>query len=676
MKNFYYLLLLGFILFASSTSFSQNKNITTSNIPDLDGRFCNSPNKVMATNTNMLYNPASFALFSNFPVAASYLVFSPKTGAAVCNLDSDPALEILYGSGSKLYAVNSDTSSITGFPKTYTTNWEAVYSPSYGDIDGDGQAEIVTTIGGSLGGKIYAYHLDGTDVTGFPITTGKYPMIPVLSDIDGDGKMEIIIGDRNYKAYVYRGDGTVQPGWPKMMDRYVASSCAVGDVNNDGYKELFFESRSKLHGFDRNGNILPGFPFTLQDTVNGSNSYAAPALVDLDKDGNKEIVFCAHDAGGVVYVLKNDGTLYPGWPKHTTNWIYGSPSIADLDNDGYMDIIAAEYGASSTPEFYIYAYKKDGTNVAGFPKGPFYGIANQVTVADLDNDNQLDLLFDQNIQFGDSGIYNAIKLDGSNVAGFPLNVYKNTSFQQPILTDLDLDGKLDLVGSSFNFADPKDAYLFAWKTNLPYKTGSIALPMYQYNPQHDGLFVDYSIIVPVELSSFTGSLQGSSVTLNWCTATELNNKCFILSRDNKEITSITGQGTTSQKTNYSYTDKNVNTGNHTYSLRQIDFDGTYKNLGSVTIEVAAVPRVFTLSQNYPNPFNPSTIINCTIPQAGIYSLCVYDILGREVALIHKGLLTEGEHSFSFNAGNLSSGVYLYKLIGTHGSIAKKMILNK
>ena len=247
MKNYYIFFLLSFLLCITSISFPQNKNITASNIPDLDGKYCSSSNKAAGTNTNMLYNPTSFTLFNNFPVAASYLVFSPKTGAIVGNIDDDQQMEIIYGSGQKLYVVNMDTISATGFPKSYATNWEAVYAPSYGDIDGDGQPEIVTTIGGALGGKIYAYHKNGTDVTGFPITTGKYPMIPVLSDIDGDGKMEIIIGDRNYKAYVYRGDGTTQPGWPKMMERYVASSAAVGDVNNDGFKELFFESRDRIH---------------------------------------------------------------------------------------------------------------------------------------------------------------------------------------------------------------------------------------------------------------------------------------------------------------------------------------------------------------------------------------------------------------------------------------------
>jgi len=675
MKNYYIFFLLSFLLCITSISFPQNKNITASNIPDLDGKYCSSSNKAAGTNTNMLYNPTSFTLFNNFPVAASYLVFSPKTGAIVGNIDDDQQMEIIYGSGQKLYVVNMDTISATGFPKSYATNWEAVYAPSYGDIDGDGQPEIVTTIGGALGGKIYAYHKNGTDVTGFPITTGKYPMIPVLSDIDGDGKMEIIIGDRNYKAYVYRGDGTTQPGWPKMMERYVASSAAVGDVNNDGFKELFFESRDRIHGFDRNGNILPGFPYTLVDTVNGSNSYAAPVLVDLDKDGNKEIVFCAHDAGGVVYVLKNDGTIYPGWPQHTANWIYGAPSIADVDNDGNMEIIAGEYGATETPSLQIYAYKLNGTLVSGYPKGPFYGIANQITVADLDNDNQMEMLFDQNIQFGDSGIYNAIKMNGNPVQGFPMSVYKNTSFQQPVLTDLDLDGKLDIVGSSFNFADPKDAYLFAWKTGYPYKPNNIALAMYQYNQQHDGIFVDYTI-TPVELSYFTSTNINNSVILNWATATELNNKCFVISRNGKEITTIKGQGTTARTTRYSYTDKNPLTGKNIYRLKQIDYDGSYKDLGSVSVTVNLTPDKFELGQNYPNPFNPSTNIECNVAQSGNYSICVYDVLGKEVAAIHKGFLDAGKHSFRFDAGNLSSGMYLYKLSGNNVNLAKKMIVNK
>jgi hypothetical protein len=85
---------------------------------------------------------------------------------------------------------------------------------------------------------------------------------------------------------------------------------------------------------------------------------------------------------------------------------------------------------------------------------------------------------------------------------------------------------------------------------------------------------------------------------------------------------------------------------------------------------------FELSQNYPNPFNPSTNINFSIPIRGMYSLNVYNISGQKVATLINGQLTPGTQDITFDASNLSSGVYFYNLTGTNVNITKKMVLMK
>lgn len=85
---------------------------------------------------------------------------------------------------------------------------------------------------------------------------------------------------------------------------------------------------------------------------------------------------------------------------------------------------------------------------------------------------------------------------------------------------------------------------------------------------------------------------------------------------------------------------------------------------------------FALSQNYPNPFNPSTSISFVLPEAGLTTLKVYDMLGREVATLANGVFAQGEHSVRFDAGNLSSGVYLYELRSGNTRITNKMTLMK
>jgi len=102
-------------------------------------------------------------------------------------------------------------------------------------------------------------------------------------------------------------------------------------------------------------------------------------------------------------------------------------------------------------------------------------------------------------------------------------------------------------------------------------------------------------------------------------------------------------------------------------------------LGSVDIDEldgSEIPREFTLDQNYPNPFNPVTTIQFTLPQTADINLTVFDVLGRQVAVLINGQQAAGRHTVNFQASDLPSGIYLYRLTTPGGSIAQKMILLK
>jgi hypothetical protein len=83
-----------------------------------------------------------------------------------------------------------------------------------------------------------------------------------------------------------------------------------------------------------------------------------------------------------------------------------------------------------------------------------------------------------------------------------------------------------------------------------------------------------------------------------------------------------------------------------------------------------------LEQNHPNPFNPVTTIRFDLGQAGPARLTVVDLLGRQVAVLADGLLEAGEHAYSFNATNLASGVYIYRLETQESTLSRRMILTK
>jgi hypothetical protein len=88
------------------------------------------------------------------------------------------------------------------------------------------------------------------------------------------------------------------------------------------------------------------------------------------------------------------------------------------------------------------------------------------------------------------------------------------------------------------------------------------------------------------------------------------------------------------------------------------------------------PSAFALAQNTPNPFNPSTTINYTMGETGTASLKVFDIAGREVATLVSGMVERGEHSVTFDASRLSTGVYFYTLQAGGQNLTRKMVLSR
>ncbi|MDP4116439.1 MAG: T9SS type A sorting domain-containing protein [Bacteroidota bacterium] len=185
-------------------------------------------------------------------------------------------------------------------------------------------------------------------------------------------------------------------------------------------------------------------------------------------------------------------------------------------------------------------------------------------------------------------------------------------------------------------------------------------------------------IVPVELSSFTASVNNNSVILNWSTATEKNNSGFEIERKAEganwqKLGFVAGNGTTTEKRNYSFADASISNGSYSYRLKQIDFDGSV-NYSSETAVDFSKNFNYSLSQNYPNPFNPSTQIKFSVAAPGMVTLKVYNILGKEVASLINEHKEAGNYTYNFNAQNLSSGVYFYTVKTGNFVQTKKMTL--
>lgn len=192
------------------------------------------------------------------------------------------------------------------------------------------------------------------------------------------------------------------------------------------------------------------------------------------------------------------------------------------------------------------------------------------------------------------------------------------------------------------------------------------------------LFNWNNYMVPVELTSFAGYNVDGNVTLNWSTASEINNKAFEIER-RKESSDfvlmgfVEGKGTTTERQNYAFIDKNATEGKYYYRLKQIDFDGAFEYSAEIEVDVRMLNK-YLLEQNYPNPFNPSTKISYSIPHKSFVTLKIFDPLGIEVAALVKGEMEAGSYNVEFNSVNLPSGVYLYKITAGNFVQTKKMIL--
>ncbi len=208
------------------------------------------------------------------------------------------------------------------------------------------------------------------------------------------------------------------------------------------------------------------------------------------------------------------------------------------------------------------------------------------------------------------------------------------------------------------------------------------------------IFTVEDVPLPVEIIGFTGSFSQGQIRLTWRTVSEWDNAGFAILRQGEgEATSVEiarysntpslrGRGTTSNETNYAFTDNSIELQKtYRYQLRSFDFNGATHDYPTVVSVYAndtqtGAPTAFRLFQNYPNPFNPTTTIPYQLTERGFVTLKVYDILGREIQTLVNDVQNAGSYSVLFNSSTISSGIYFYRLEQNGLSQTGKMIFAK
>lgn len=352
----------------------------------------------------------------NWPV---YLGYAVKSSPVTIDFDNDNEKElIVVDAMGNIYAFESDATLMPGFPVELN---ESVWaSHAVGDIDNDQQLEIIVT---TRAGKIYAIDNDGIIIFAYE-TENQMICTPSLADLNSDGYLEIIAPGIDGKFYILDHDGNDFPNFPYNVDAPLSSDAAIGDINSDGVQDILAGGNDGLlYAISASGELLEGFPIETNSAIwsspviyeddnpcvawaSGSHIYLADGCgnikstidvagiissdLSLFTQGDNPYLAFITDSG-ILGIIDTEGNLQQPWPIETGFTTKNSLSIADLNNDGMLDILF------STLTGEIIGYTTDGNMLPEFPISNGFHSDSQITIDDFDLDGDFEIILGNSI---------------------------------------------------------------------------------------------------------------------------------------------------------------------------------------------------------------------------------------------------------------------------------------
>ena len=424
-----------------------------------------------------------------FPADPNFKNFRNVT---LADINKDGLTEIITGIRNNLYVYQAD-SLLWSLP----IEGLAIYPPSVADINNDGRQEIVQVTGGANEkGRIYVVDQNGSVIEPWPLGFDDNWILtaPALSDLDGDQVMEIIVNERDSpsgKVRILKLDGTsFNSNWPVFLDGTPAVTPSVGDIDQDGEKDIVVFSTTAQFAFDLEGNLKEGWG--LDTDPFQKYSFQSPILVNLDQDPELEIVGAAHGNAPQFYVLEHDGTFAPNWPVNVPeqSWTFSTPTVVSLNGAPAIFMSRPIFEGSKSV---VFSWTPDAVNREGFPIVKMGGLEGLISIADVDDDDEFELVFgSQMVDENGLGFIHAYEMDGTTqVPGFPLQTRGWTFMNGVNIGDINNNGLMDLVALSNTVEAisglPDSAYVNVFELPVRYSPSKVLWSTYKGSNSRDGL---------------------------------------------------------------------------------------------------------------------------------------------------------------------------------------------
>ncbi|NNF05941.1 MAG: T9SS type A sorting domain-containing protein, partial [Candidatus Eisenbacteria bacterium] len=489
------------------------------NLPPLSRRFYQLAAQDSSGNTSarspIARGTTTLPLIAGFPAESG---LGTTTSPLAIDADHDGRMDIFTG-GEALYAFHGDGSELRDGDLDARTLgvWALVNpvdaedgvwaAPAAGDLDGDGRIEIVAAT--RKKGSLFVWDENGVLRPGWPkpttaIVGGAATLVggPVLTDLTGDGNLEIVIhSDRAVYAYTHDGtevvdgdnDSQTEGVFFRTGSGASYASVAAADFDEDDKSELVVCTRAgRLYLLEDDGTVMDGYPIQY-----GGDLVSSPAIADLDGNGSLEIIFAT--GADSVEVINVDGTRRPGWPQYVlmNQDFFSSPAVADWDNNGSLEV------AIVSGNNRVHLFTADGAEFEGFSVRFFDAFGSPVAVKSSGAIGNVDADPDLEYVFGDqSGQIFALNLDGTLAEGFPIQMGSGIEGGLMVF-DVNGDGVNEIALTALD----SKTYLYQTAGAVG---SNLGWPMFHHDPRRTGLYTT-PIIVETAPNLSIGVLQSAQV---------------------------------------------------------------------------------------------------------------------------------------------------------------------